>query len=661
MAGLMARRAVFVVGRLSLIVLFAVTVLVFAGQPGDPPDFFDSFRWSSWHAGLIAAVIVIALAGWLIARSPFAGRYLLGALAIALMFAGQLGLLVPPVWRPIAALAAGAALAAYGLRCCERQEARLELSNGFTLVMLGGVLVLSSYLRFVQLNDYGSGYVNDEAHNTAIALDWLTGKPFDGLNGQEFLFNYLGGQWMKLFGPTTVALRGQAALYGTATVVCLFFFARQWFGNTTALFATFFLAVSPWHIAASRTAERLSQAILFVALAYALGSWAFRRLSWSAFALAGLVTGIGMHTWFTFKVIPAVFAAWTSYALFTKRQDWRRLLLSVLLGTAAMAIGAFGLYFFLRQDFRSFCYYTIAGELRPGHAAADSGQYWTNLKLILTSLATNITNDNFYLSLPSPTTPLVLSLATAGLAAVLASRGTPRFLLPLMLAAHAAPAVFSSFPFQRRLQGLMIPLFLLAAVALSAWIRTAVLSRRQLTLEFVILLAALGAADIPRALHSIASRGSEIQPFHLRIREMAPSHAIFYGNSPLPNQWIESNSYEFHRTRWSFWWGDLKKSLPLLIDDRRDAALYFPAEQAPAVLSRLTRLYPHCRITTYRETNGVDYTVEALVPRTDLAAARTAWLDGADWQPGLPVGYHGARFLPLDVQAVAQPWATLYL
>ena len=77
---------------------------------------------------------------------------------------------------------------------------------------------------------------------------------------------------IAIFGLNELGVRITPAIYGTLTVLLLYFLAKEIFKNEwTALISSFFLAISPWHIQLTRASFESSFSVFWVTL----GAWLF--------------------------------------------------------------------------------------------------------------------------------------------------------------------------------------------------------------------------------------------------------------------------------------------------------------------------------------------------------------------------------------------------
>ncbi len=126
------------------------------------------------------------------------------------------------------------------------------------------ILVLAAWLRFYRLTDFPPGLYSDEASYGYNAYSILTtgrdewGK-FLPLTIQSFgdykppMTAYLTIPPIAIFGLNEFAVRFPPALFGTLTVLLIYFLTKEVFkSRSIALLAAVLLTISPWHIHLSR-------------------------------------------------------------------------------------------------------------------------------------------------------------------------------------------------------------------------------------------------------------------------------------------------------------------------------------------------------------------------------------------------------------------------
>src|SRR3990167_10534307 len=122
------------------------------------------------------------------------------------------------------------------------------------------ILTVAVFFRFYQLSSLPPGLWPDEAANGVDALKALDTNDFKifypANNGREGLFINMQALSIWLFGATPFALRVVSAIIGTLTVLGLYLLAKQLFDKKIASVASFFLAISFWHVNFSRIGFR---------------------------------------------------------------------------------------------------------------------------------------------------------------------------------------------------------------------------------------------------------------------------------------------------------------------------------------------------------------------------------------------------------------------
>lgn len=149
--------------------------------------------------------------------------------------------------------------------------------------ILFAILILALFLRFWTIGNNPPSLTWDEA-------SWGYNAYSLGLDGRdEFgrflpvaylesfgdfkppMYAYLDVIPVKLFGLNEFAVRFPSAFFGFLTVLITYFLTRRIFekskkSNYYALFASFFLAISPWHVMLSRAAFEANVASFFIIL-----------------------------------------------------------------------------------------------------------------------------------------------------------------------------------------------------------------------------------------------------------------------------------------------------------------------------------------------------------------------------------------------------------
>ncbi len=216
--------------------------------------------------------------------------------------------------------------------------------------MLLLALLVAAVLRFWQLGEAPPGFYRDEAQNGLDALGVLRGNHavyFAANNGREPSYIYLTALSIGLVGRTVFAVRLAAAVAGTLTAFVVYLLGKSWFGQRVALFATWLWAVTLWPVHLSRIGLRAVLLAPFLALAFWLGTLAYRRQRAWLWAAAGVAYGAAFYTYLAVRFTPVLLLLLISYLLLKQRgmqlgglSDRRALLSRLWPGTFWFLLGA---------------------------------------------------------------------------------------------------------------------------------------------------------------------------------------------------------------------------------------------------------------------------------------------------------------------------------
>ncbi|MDX1416059.1 MAG: glycosyltransferase family 39 protein [Candidatus Promineifilaceae bacterium] len=257
-----------------------------------------------------------------------------------------------------------------------------------------GVVLLAAFLRLFQLASVPFGWHPDEATKALLARDVLAGKYFpvffSAFTGREALFVYLEALLFALIGEGIFVGRFLSALIGILTVALTYRTGREWFNWRIGLLAAAFLAVSLWHLIASRNGYRaviqpLIQLPVLLLLFHGLRAQntdsMVTRSTWY-FVMAGFFLGLTQYTYtavrlFPFLIVIIVILAW----IFDRRRvkdNWFNLALMALV--AFLVFLPLGYYFWQNpQDF--FGRAAQISVFSPEWAGGDSGaRLWQSVK-----------------------------------------------------------------------------------------------------------------------------------------------------------------------------------------------------------------------------------------------------------------------------------------
>jgi len=185
------------------------------------------------------------------------------------------------------------------------------------------IIALGIFFRFFRLNQTPLGLYPDEAMNGNNALEAQATHDYKFFyqenNGREGFFINIQGISLALFGREPWTLRGVSAVMGVLTIFGVFFLTKELFsqrGNkrkrsaatTIALIAAFFIASSYWHINFSRIGFRAIMFPLMTSFALYFLLKGLRTKNIWTLVCAGVITGLGFHTYIAFRFFPFVAA-----------------------------------------------------------------------------------------------------------------------------------------------------------------------------------------------------------------------------------------------------------------------------------------------------------------------------------------------------------------
>ncbi len=185
------------------------------------------------------------------------------------------------------------------------------------------IVLIAGFLRFYDLKNTPPGLWSDEAMNGTNAIQAIEAngwKIFYPENfGREGLFINIQALFVKALGHEPWVLRLPSAIFGILTVLGLYFLTKELFSERVALFASFFLATSFWHINFSRMGFRAIMAPFFLVWAFYFLFLGIRKKKESIFVLAGLLFGFGAHSYIAYRIAPiiALLPLWKFYRTWT--------------------------------------------------------------------------------------------------------------------------------------------------------------------------------------------------------------------------------------------------------------------------------------------------------------------------------------------------------
>ena len=283
-----------------------------------------------------------------------------------------------------------------------------------TILVIGAI---AAFFRLFMIGSLPPGLYPDEAMNGSNALEAIeTGNYkvfYPENNGREGLFINIQALFVKLSGLREPwVLRSAAALFGIATVIGIYLFARELFsrkyGEEKGLFklkkselaaisASFLTAISFWHVLFSRIGFRANMAPAFLVWSLYLlyKAWNCRKGPlWKTITLSsigGLLFGLGFHSYIAYRAMPALILVVLIYFFVEAFRE-------KILPRFALTVASFGLFtiiaaaplinYFLANPADFMGRTTQVSIFASGHAARDLG-----LNIIKTLGMFNIAGD----------------------------------------------------------------------------------------------------------------------------------------------------------------------------------------------------------------------------------------------------------------------------
>lgn len=171
------------------------------------------------------------------------------------------------------------------------------------LIILFLILALGAFFRFYQLDKIPPGLYPDEAINANQAIT-EPGKVFyPDNNGREGLFINLLWISFAIFGVSFFSFKLVPAFLGTLTILGTYLLTKELFGKERlALLASFFLAISFWHVNFSRIGFRAILLPFILVFAFYFLFKAFKTKRLTEFIIAGIIFGLGFYTYTSFRL-----------------------------------------------------------------------------------------------------------------------------------------------------------------------------------------------------------------------------------------------------------------------------------------------------------------------------------------------------------------------
>jgi hypothetical protein len=210
------------------------------------------------------------------------------------------------------------------------------------------IIAVGAWFRFDRLTDVPGDPTSDHAEKLIDTRSLLDGERpifFPRNTGREPAQFYFTFALMRLTGlPLQFdTLKIGTAIIGTLAIPAVFLLAREIGGRWTGLMAAALYAVGSWPVNGARMGLRFPYGPLPAALALWLALRYLRRGDRRDALLCGLVIGVGLHGYISFRIVPLAIALLLLLAPLVDqrwRTNWRRLIIdgALLVGTAFIAV-----------------------------------------------------------------------------------------------------------------------------------------------------------------------------------------------------------------------------------------------------------------------------------------------------------------------------------
>jgi hypothetical protein len=269
--------------------------------PGPPPRVL-----------LLALAVALAVVAW---RNTSGGTYRLSGVA---------------AWIGAVASWLAAWFPRREARAAPAPPARLENPERlWVLATLAGILLIGSFFLFHRLSATPANPTSDHAEKLLDVLDLVNGQRpifFTRNTGREPFQFYWTFALMKVLGLPLhyLTLKIGTAIIGLLALPALYLLGREMGGASLGLAVAALAAWSKWPVSLARQGLRYTLAVLPTAVVL----WALlryvRRGDRASVLWAGVVIGLGLHGYISFRVVPLLVPLVFAFVLADRRRRGRR-------------------------------------------------------------------------------------------------------------------------------------------------------------------------------------------------------------------------------------------------------------------------------------------------------------------------------------------------
>jgi len=233
----------------------------------------------------------------------------------------------------------------------EKPPQHHERWRAWELMLVCVIAALGFSLLAYRVADIPPGFHGDEAESGLQALQILNGEVQSLISVGWYHLPMMSFAWpsvsMAILGDTIFGLRMSSVVIGTLTLIAFYPLVRLLFDRTTALLATFLLAVSHPFIALNRLGINYTHTTLFqvVTFYFLLRGLIFRK--WWDFAVSGLFLGAGLYLYYASRLVPFIVLGYLACAALARRGFLQRYWggMAVLCLAAIVIFAPMGAYF----------------------------------------------------------------------------------------------------------------------------------------------------------------------------------------------------------------------------------------------------------------------------------------------------------------------------
>lgn len=374
------------------------------------------------------------------------------------------------------------------------------------------ILVFGFFLRLIaaiNLRVYA-----DDMHHVIHAINFLS-------SGRLVTYDQSAGLWhaftsimYNLFGLTQLSSRLASLIFGSLSILLVYFLSKEFFDERTSLIAAFLLAISPFQIK-STVAEMDIMAMFFVMFSMLLFIRALKSNNSLKFAISGLFLGLAIYT----KVYPILFIpSLLLYAIYFNKKEKKKIisksnakkLFIFLLAIFIFAIPALAHNYLLYQD-KGFLDLQFTRTLNLGKDKSEQFYGWDHQFNAKNDWRGLIFGNSTNSGLTTPTlliaidylrlgSPVVFYLGLLGIFTILWRRAREKrylifFLLNILFALSFLASIILLPKHFIFLELLLIPISALFICELG---RTNKISRAILIALFILSLVLLGSLNVPQ-------------------------------------------------------------------------------------------------------------------------------------------------------------------